>query len=175
VQICQGLPTTSPVRTVIDIAGGVSMRELERAVDEGLIRGLLRLSPLRAAVEHDHARHGVPLLSALLKHRETPTITRSQAEERFLELVRATWLSQPEMNVRLNGYEVDFLWREERVVVEIDGYAYHSTRSAFERDRAKDASLSAAGMLVIRVTWLQMEREPLRVLVRVAQTLARRS
>ncbi|MGZ4305667.1 MAG: hypothetical protein ACXVEW_07595 [Solirubrobacteraceae bacterium] len=57
----------------------------------------------------------------------------------------------------------------------MDGYAYHSTRSAFERDRAKGAALAAAGFLVIRITWLQMEHEPLVVVVHVAQALARRS
>ena len=79
------------------------------------------------------------------------------------------------MQRAVNGYEVDFLWRRQRLVVEIDGYAYHSSRSAFERDRAKDAVLAAAGYLVIRITWLQMHREPYAVVARLAQALAQRS
>jgi very-short-patch-repair endonuclease len=79
------------------------------------------------------------------------------------------------MNARVNGYEVDFLWRPQRVIVEIDGYAFHSSHSAFERDRAKGAALAAAGFVVIRVTWLQMEREPYVVVANLAQALAQRS
>ncbi|MGZ4186970.1 MAG: endonuclease domain-containing protein [Solirubrobacteraceae bacterium] len=115
------------------------------------------------------------MLNALLDHRGNPTITRSQAEERALGLFRDAGFPQPETNARVFGYEVDFLWRPQRLIVEIDGYAYHSTRSAFERDRAKGAALAAAGFLVIRITWLQMEHEPLVVVVHVAQALARRS
>lgn len=171
----EGLPVTSPARTAVDIAAELTVRELERAVDEALIRRLARYSQLRAAASQAKGRRGGPLLNALLDHRGAPTVTRSQAEERFLELVRKAGLPEPEVNVRLHGYEVDFFWREQKVVVEVDGYTYHATRSAFERDRAKDASLIAAGILVLRITWLQMEREGLAVVVRVAQTLARRS
>ena len=166
---------TSPARTLRDIAGTVTMRELERAVDEALVRRIVRLQQLRAAVAGDKGRRGGPILAALLEHRGNTTITRSQAEERMLEIVRAAGFPPPETNVRISGYEVDFLWRPQRLVVEIDGYTYHSTRSAFERDRAKDAALAAAGYLVIRITWLQMEHEPYVVVVHLAQALARRS
>jgi very-short-patch-repair endonuclease len=175
VRICQGLPVTSPARTLRDIAATVSMRDLERAVDEALVRRIVRLQQLREAAAQDTGRSGGPLLAALIEHRGNSTITRSQAEERMHELIRAAGFPQPESNVRLNGYEVDFLWRRQRVVVEVDGYAYHSSRSAFERDRAKDAALAAAGFLVIRITWLQMEREPYVVVAHLAQALARRS
>jgi very-short-patch-repair endonuclease len=175
IRIHERLPVTSPARTVCDIAGAVSMRELERAVDEALIRRLVRLQQLRDAVAKENGRRGGPILAALLDHRGNSTVTRSQAEERMLELVRAANFPPPETNVRLNGYEVDFLWRPQRLIVEIDGYAYHSSRSAFERDRAKDAALAAAGYLVIRITWLQMEREPYVVVARLAQALAQRS
>jgi very-short-patch-repair endonuclease len=175
VRICQALPVTSPVRTVQDIAELVTMRELERAVDEALVRRLMRVHQLRDGVARDKGRRGGPILTALLDHRGNSTITRSQAEERMLEIIRAADFPPHETNARVNGYEVDFLWRPQRVIVEIDGYAYHSTRSAFERDRAKDAALAAAGFLVVRITWLQMEREPYVVVARLAQALARRS
>ena len=93
----------------------------------------------------------------------------------MLELIRAAGLPPPEVNARVCGYEVDFLWRRQRLVVEIDGYAFHSSRSAFERDRAKGAALLAAGFQVMRVTWLQMEREPYVVVAHLAQALARSS
>lgn len=175
IRLCQGLPVTSPARTLRDIAATVTLRELERAVDEALVRKIVRLPQLRDAVAREKGRRGGPLLKALLDHRGNPTITRSQAEERALGLFRDAGFPQPETNARVIGYEVDFLWRPQRLIVEIDGYAYHATRSAFERDRAKGAALAAAGFLVIRVTWLQMEHEPLIVVVHVAQALARRS
>jgi very-short-patch-repair endonuclease len=175
VRIRHGLPVTSPARTVRDIASIVTLRELERAVDEALARRIVRLGQLRDAVARDKGRRGGPILSALLEHRGNSTVTRSQAEERMLEIIRAANFSPPETNVHVNGYEVDFLWRPQRLIVEIDGYAYHSSRSAFERDRAKDAALAAAGFLVIRITWLQMEREPYVVVARLAQLLAQRS
>jgi very-short-patch-repair endonuclease len=62
--------------------------------------------------------------------------------------------------VRIGRYEVDLLWPEQRLIVEVDGYAFHSTRAAFERDRARDAELIAAGYRVIRVTWRQLVEEP---------------
>jgi very-short-patch-repair endonuclease len=175
IRVCQGLPVTSPARTLRDIAPTVSVRELERAVDEALIRRIVRLQQLRDAAAQDKGRRGGPILTALLEHRGNPTITRSQAEERMLELLRAGKLPEPECNARVNGYEVDFLWRAQRLVVEVDGYAYHATRSAFERDRAKGAAMAAAGYLVIRITWLQMVHEPYIVLVHIAQAWARRS
>jgi very-short-patch-repair endonuclease len=175
IRIHEGLPVTSPARTLRDIAGTATMRELERAVDEALVRRIVRLQQLRDAVAADRGRRGGPILGALLEHRHNPTITRSQAEERMLEIIRAGGLPEPETNVRLNGYEVDFLWRDQRLIVEIDGYAYHSSRSAFERDRAKDGTMAATGYLVLRFTWLQMEHERYVVVVRLAQALARRS
>jgi very-short-patch-repair endonuclease len=76
------------------------------------------------------------------------------------------------VNARVNHYEVDFLWREQRLIVEVDGYAYHGTRAAFERDRARDADLQARGYRVMRVTWRQLVDEPEALIARIAQALA---
>lgn len=69
------------------------------------------------------------------------------------------------------GHEVDFLWRAERLIVEVDGFEFHASRASFESDRKKDAHLSARGFQVIRVTWRQLTREPEALLVRLAQAL----
>ena len=85
-------------------------------------------------------------LEAIIEsHRVGSTMTRSDAEERFLALCREQRLPDPEINVHLEGYEVDFLWRGHGVVVEVDGFAAHGTRAAFERDRTRDSELIAAG------------------------------
>ncbi len=75
--------------------------------------------------------------------------------------------------MKIGPYEVDLLWREERLVVEVDGYAFHSTRSAFERDRARDADLQARGLRVLRFTWRQIVDQPEIVVSRVKQLLKR--
>lgn len=102
-----------------------------------------------------------------------PSLTRSEAETRLLELLRAGGLPSPETNVTLGWCEVDALWRDERLVLEVDGYAFHRTRAAFERDRERDARLQALGYRVVRVTWRQIADRPEALLVRLAQLLAR--
>jgi very-short-patch-repair endonuclease len=71
----------------------------------------------------------------------------------------------------VRGHEVDFHWRSERLVLEVDGYAYHRSRAAFERDRQRDAELGAAGLRVLRVTWRHIVDEPEALLARLAQAL----
>jgi very-short-patch-repair endonuclease len=80
----------------------------------------------------------------------------------------------PEVTARLHGFMVDFLWREQGLVLEVDGFTYHSTLSAFERDRRKDATLVAAGFTVIRITRRQLQLEPYAVIARLAQALGPR-
>ena len=75
-------------------------------------------------------------------------------------------------NVRVAGHEVDVLWPDAKLVVEVDGYAFHSTRAAFERDRRRDGELQAAGYRVLRLTWRQLADEPEAVVASLARTLA---
>jgi very-short-patch-repair endonuclease len=75
------------------------------------------------------------------------------------------------VNVSIAGCEVDFFWPEERLVVEVDGYAFHSSPRMFEGDRRRDARLSALGLRVMRVTWRQVVNERESTLARLAQTL----
>jgi very-short-patch-repair endonuclease len=165
------LPVTSPARTLFDIAPALTLRELERALDEALIAKLVSPTQIAAFLDRTPRRPGAPRLKALLD-RSATTRTRSEAEERFLALVRAAELPVPEVNAQLQGYEIDFLWRERRLAVEIDGYAFHGGRPAFERDRRKDARLQATGFTTMRVTWLQLRHEPYAVVGRIAQALA---
>jgi very-short-patch-repair endonuclease len=74
----------------------------------------------------------------------------------FMSLVRRHRLPRPEVNVKVDRYEVDFLWRAERLAVEVDGWKSHGTRSAFEEDRARDARLKLIGFDVLRITWRQV-------------------
>jgi very-short-patch-repair endonuclease len=119
-----------------------------------------------------HGHRGVGKLRALLARDEEPAFTRSEAEERFLALIRRADLPAPAVNAEVEGQMVDFVWRRKRVIVEVDGFRFHSTRSAFEHDRRRDAELSAAGYRVLRVTWRQLCDEPLAVIARLVAALA---
>jgi very-short-patch-repair endonuclease len=91
-------------------------------------------------------------------------MTRSEAERLFLELVRKARLPEPAVNVSVGGHRVDFYWRAEKLIVEVNGFAYHSSSATFEKDRRRDAELAATGLRVMRVTWRQLTREPHAVL-----------
>jgi very-short-patch-repair endonuclease len=89
------------------------------------------------------------------------------------KLCRQAQLQEPVSNVRVAGFEVDFFWPAENLIVEVDGYRYHSHRAAFERDRQRDARLLAAGFVVIRITWRQLTEKPLTVVATIASALSR--
>jgi very-short-patch-repair endonuclease/predicted transcriptional regulator of viral defense system len=172
IRLRRGIPTTSPARTLVDLAATATQRELERAVDEAQVRGLARRGELLNAVQHAApGRRGSTLLTQVLRGEGAPTLTRSEAEDRLLGLIAAARLPRPEVNVRVCGHEVDLLWRDSRLVVEVDGYAFHSTRTAFERDRARDADLQAGDFRVLRVTWRQIADQPYALIARIAQAL----
>ncbi len=127
---------------------------------------------LRTAPRKSRARKGATRLVAVLDSWREPGITRSMAERRFRGLIRVAQLPAPLTNVRVHGYSLDAYWPDLGVVVEVQGYKFHSGRAAFERDSRKGAKLTAAGLTVIYVTWRQMEEEPYAVVARVAQVLA---
>jgi very-short-patch-repair endonuclease/predicted transcriptional regulator of viral defense system len=168
----QGIPITSPARTVLDLAAQANLRELEQAVGEAGTRRLATRAALADQLERNPGRRGTAALRAVLTIEAGPAYTRSEAERRMLALIRAATLPAPETNARLHRFQVDFLWRRQRLVLEVDGYAFHSDPAAFERDRRRDAELAARGYTVIRVTWRQIVRERDAVIARLAGALA---
>lgn len=166
-----GLAVTSPARTLLDLAAVLPPDRLDAALERARSTRLVTPPAIHAAMERCPKRRGSATLRRLLADR--PTLTRSRAERLLLDLVARSGLPRPETNVRIGAYEVDALWRRERVVVEIDGYAFHADRRAFERDRRRDAELQARGHRVLRFTWRRLQGEPEAVLVTLARTLAR--
>jgi very-short-patch-repair endonuclease len=161
-----GIPITTPARTLVDLSAAVPDRLLERAYEQAEIRRLLPPGALEGALARSNGRKTRALRRLIAIERRIATVTRSELEELFLELVRRDGLPEPEVNRRVAGYEVDFLWDAQRLVIEVDGFAYHSTRQAQTRDRRKDDDLQAAGYRVVRFTADQILRDP-------ADTLAR--
>ncbi len=155
-----GLPLTSPARTLVDLAAVLAPRDLSRAYDEALVQRLTNTRAVTAALARRPRGRGAPTLRRLLEAERSVGLTRSEAERRLLELIEAAGLPRPETNVRVHGHEVDVLWRAQRLVIEVDGYRFHSTRAAFERDRRRDARLQVTGLRVVRVTWRRLVDEP---------------
>lgn len=170
--VLDGVPLTAPARTLADLAGRVGTRTFEQAVATAERKDLVDLQAVATVMEREPGRRGASLVRRLIANEMGPAFTRSAAEERFLGLVGKGGLPAPEANARVEGFEVDFFWPSERVVAEVDGFAFHRSRRPFENDRRRDARLAASGFRVLRVTWRQLSDEPHVVLVRLAQILA---
>lgn len=168
----RGIPVTTVARILVDLAGTLGSRGLERVLEQAYVERLLAQGDLEDALSRAHGKRTRPLI-ALLEQRRPTAITRSELEERFLALSRRAHLPDPEVNTRLAGYQVDFLWREQRVVVETDGWAAHRTRRAFEHDRARDIDLHLAGFRVHRFSYDQVVRTPYETAARLAKLLYR--
>lgn len=175
VRIRSGLPVTSPAPTLLDLAELLTPRRLELAFDQALVSKIMTLTDVDELLRRVRGRAGVPSLRALADRErgQGPTLTRSQAEEIFLGLIREADLPEPEVNAHIHGYEVDFLWRHHNLVVEIDGFRYHSTARVFEHDRRKDNALRGHGLDTLRFTWRDLERRQLMTVATVARGLSR--
>ena len=171
-RIHNDLPVTSPARMLLDVAADSTDRELERAYDHVLVKRLARESDVRRVLAAANGHRGRKRLQSVVDTHAETTLTRSEAEERMLMLIRDSGLPQPAVNHRVHGFEVDFYWPRERLVLEVDGFRYHSTPKAFDRDRERDAILRMHAISSMRVTWHQLDGRPLEVIARLAWTLA---
>jgi hypothetical protein len=165
VTVVRGITVTTPPRTLLDLAGIVATRHLERVVNDAeTLRLTDALSLEDLILRHPRSRGVAALRRILADGRVGATVTRSELEDRFLAFVDRADLPRPEVNTSLaladSWVEVDCLWRPQRLVVELDGYTSHATRTAFERDRARDRTLQADGWRVIRVTWRHLTDDP---------------
>jgi very-short-patch-repair endonuclease len=146
-------------RTLLDVAELPSERRLRRAYEEADRLGLLRRDALVRVCDRGRGRRGLAAIERLVA-KEREGSTRSSLEDLFVALCRAHGLATPAVNAFLLGFEVDALWPKQRLVVELDGFAFHRHRAAFERDRARDAALQAAGYRVVRFTHRRLKQEP---------------
>lgn len=159
-----GIPVTSPFRTIFDLAAVAEMRELERAFHEAEARLLTDRVSLPILLERYPGRRGSKNLRALLEARQPIGITRNDFEEAFLALIDRHGLRRPRMNaplaIRGRFVEIDALWEHGRVAVELDSRGIHGTHKRFESDRQRDRILVAEGWKTMRITWRQLREEP---------------
>lgn len=171
-RIHQGLPVTAPARALIDYAAAATAAELEQAMAQARVQRLIRGGDVEGALARAPHRKGTAAVKALLTAEHDPAFTRRALERRMLALIRAAQLPAPRTNTKLLGFEVDFFWPEQRLVVETDGGQFHNHPRAFENDRRRDQILLAAGYRVMRITWRQLRDEPLAVVARLTMALA---
>lgn len=176
-----GIPCTSPARTLVDLAGTVGNRTLRSCFERAAQRRLLDVPAIEASM--DPGRRGMPALRSLVEdwRRAAPVAKqgrlKSPLEAKVLPLLLRRDLPAPLLNapvqIASGRIEVDFLWPDHRLVVEADSRAFHGTHVAFERDRWRDRELTRAGYTTLRVTHREAEREAQAVAATIAAALAR--
>lgn len=170
-----GLPLTFPARALMEYAADATPDELGDAVNDARWKKLIREGELEACVGRAGKHRGAPQMRAFLRAEGGPAITRSRAERYFRKLLQDAQLPQPLVNAQVAGCRPDFLWPDEKVVLEVDGWDSHRHRHAFENDRRRDRIFSDAGYHVIRVTWRHFTEETLALIAHIARMLDRRS
>jgi hypothetical protein len=171
--ILDGIPVTTPVRTLIDFAAVAEAHDLEVAVARAERAQMVSREELIQCVSAYNGRRGLATLRAILSREQEPAFVRSEAESRGLRLFRDGGLPEPLTNARVHGFELDYYWPEHQTAVELDGYRYHGNRESFERDHRRATILASHGIHVIPVTWRQIVEEPVATAVRIAQALVR--
>lgn len=172
VRLRDGVPVTAPARTLIDMAGLVSDDAVADALAQGRVMRLISDRELNAAMARCLIRAGTARLRRVLRDEHEPTLTRSRFERRLISLTDRAQLPRPGVNVMLHGFLVDAVWRAAKLVLELDSYQFHAHRGAFEINRKRDQTLAAAGYVVVRATWRQLQDEPMATIARIAQALA---
>ncbi len=159
--VVEGIPVTTVPRTILDCAATATAREVERMLNEAEVLRLHdQLSLLDLLHRHPTRAGSVNVRTALEKRAEGATVTKRELEERFIPFLDGIGVRRPEVNALVHAggrtFEVDCVWRAERVVVELDGRQFHDAAEAFELDRLRDRALVTAGWAVLRVTWRQL-------------------
>ncbi len=148
------IPVTTPARTLIDLGVTLATENREAAINEGDKLGLIDPELLRDVAAERPGCPGVAAVKAVLD-RHTFALTESELERQFLRFVRRAKLPRPRTQQRVNGFRVDFLWADLRVIVETDGIRYHRTATQRSRDRIRDQAHAAAGFVALRFTHAQ--------------------
>lgn len=169
----EGLPVTSPARTLLELAETEPLSILERALNEARVRGLVNQAAFSELASRTNGRTGWGPLGEIFRGEGAPGFSRSRAEKVLWDLIRKhrPRLPLPLRNARVHGHELDFYWPDARLNVETDGRAAHGTGLRFETDRDRDAHLASFGIRVMRFTWKQLSESPDLVVARISAAL----
>lgn len=175
-----GIACTSPSRTLVDLAGVLGERRLQKAVQQAGVLGTLDVREIDAILARGR-RRGSPRLRKILSAWRTPQADMPKLRSR-LEALLYPMLAERDLPIPLTNHrlvvagkriEVDFLWPEQRLVIEADSHAFHGNPVAFESDRLRDRDLNVAGYRVLRITWAQLDSEPTATLAAIRRMLGR--
>lgn len=168
-----GIPVTSPLQTMLDLATELGPRSLERSVNEADKLDVIAADELRVGLDERAGEPGVRALRALLD-RDTFLLSDEELERLFRPIAASAGLPRPLTKHRLNGFEVDFYWPDLGLVVETDGLRYHRTPSTQSRDALRDQTHTAAGLTTLRFSHWQVRYDPAHVAAVLAATAAHR-
>jgi hypothetical protein len=169
VESWNGIPITSPARTLIDLAPWLTERRLRRIVRRAQALRLVTVEQIVDALRRHRGRRGIRRLARVIATGSAPT--RSVLEDVVLDLILAAGIEHPDVNVplMLGGRTIvpDFRWPGEQLVVEADGAAWHDHKLAREDDAERQAVLEAHGERVLRITWGQAVSKPVETIARL--------
>jgi very-short-patch-repair endonuclease len=154
-----GIPVTTPICTLVDLATRLTDDPLEAAINEADKLDLVHPEELRVAIDRYPGVPGAGVLARLLDRRTFAT-TDSVLERRFLAIVRRAGLPKPETGRRVNGFKVDFYWPELGLVVETDGLRYHRTPAQQAKDHSRDRAHATAGLTSLRFSHADVTFDP---------------
>ncbi|HMI80693.1 MAG TPA: DUF559 domain-containing protein [Solirubrobacterales bacterium] len=157
----RGIPIATMERVLLDLAGRTDAKRLERIFVQAYKREGFSWPRLARILQRTRGRRGAGKLRRIAIEIDPEALeTKSISEVDFLALCREANLPTPAVNVLVAGHLVDFLWSEQKVVVETDSWSHHGDRPTFEKDRQTDVDLIAAGYEVHRATYKMLERNP---------------
>lgn len=169
-----GIPATSVSRTALDLAARIRPASLDRLLQRGEELKLFDLPEFESVLARNRGHHGAAHLRRAIDLYAPPPFSRSGLERRFMRLLAEAGISVPITGYNVAGYELDIYWPDLRFAVELDVFETHGSHRSFEADRLRDEDLKLAGVELTRVTGRRLEREPDRVLERVARLLEQR-
>jgi len=172
-----GIRVTTVARTFVDLAAVLPPRAIGAVLRDADRAGRLGAAVTEAVRQRIDGRRDAAakaLRAALAEHdRLATSLTLSELEDRFLALLDAENLPRPLTNHPIDGMKIDAVWPAQRLAVELDGWAWHHDRAAFEEDRARSARLAEAGWTPVRFTHAQVAERPAEVAATLRRLLAR--
>ena len=166
----RGIPATTVPRTLVDLAAVLRLDDLARACHEAGVRYRTTPSQVDAVLAQRPTSPGAAKLRAVL--RGDVRVTLSRLERSFLTLLRGARLPLPQTNRHAGERRVDCHWPRQRLTVELDGYRYHQSRHAWERDRRREREARARGDEFRRFTYGDVVEDPRYMLMELRELLS---